>query len=184
MSRHLLQAFLFLLAGAALGVAGNALHPGGIQLGRTDYFLPAAGGGDAEEGDDLLARIPRIGLEEARALWQESWDADQNRWREEIGIYFLDARRAESYAAGHIPGAFLADPWNKDNEDVIDEDFARRLREQAFLIVVYCNGGECEDSLNVAMKLWLTWQIPVELISVYEGGIGEWKGAGLPVTTE
>jgi rhodanese-related sulfurtransferase len=48
--------------------------------------------------------------------------------------------------------------------------------------VVYCNGGECEDSEFAAIML-RDAGVPREMLFVFAGGIVEWKAAGLPVET-
>jgi rhodanese-related sulfurtransferase len=49
-------------------------------------------------------------------------------------------------------------------------------------IVVYCTGGECEDSEFAAIML-RDAGVPRENLFVYTGGITEWKSQGRPVET-
>ena len=49
-------------------------------------------------------------------------------------------------------------------------------------IVVYCNGGDCDDSETAALLL-RDMGIPNQKLFVYGGGIAEWKANGLPVET-
>ncbi len=186
MKRTITQATLFLIAAAALGLAGNAIHPDGLELGR-DYFPvdrldEAAGQSDgAENGDEVpdpRRDFQMMDRATAHDWWQASWDTEAGAWNAANGIFFLDARRPDSYATGHIPGAFLADPYG--DEKIISEELAAKLREEAFAVIIYCNGGDCEDSLTVAFQLKYGHQVPEELIHVYEGGWTDWRGAGLP----
>ncbi len=194
MTRILLQATLFLAISAAAGLIGNWLHPGGLDLGR-DYFLadrvetapdepgpdePRTNGSGAGT-DDPAFGFQQVGIEDAKTWWEHSWSEDTGQWNEANGIFFLDARRKKSFDTRHIPGAFLADPWDREKEDIIDADLAERLR-QAMAVIVYCNGGDCDDSKTVAVKLKFTHQVPEELISIYTGGFEEWRAAGLPTT--
>jgi len=45
--------------------------------------------------------------------------------------------------------------------------------------VVYCTGGECEDSEFAALAL-IGVGIPKERFFVYVGGMSEWAAHGLP----
>ena len=50
----------------------------------------------------------------------------------------------------------------------------------AEIVIIYCNGGECEDSIQAAR--YLTEEIddplPFEIVHVFEGGIQAWFEAG------
>jgi rhodanese-related sulfurtransferase len=178
MASFLLRAFALLLVSAAAGLGWNAVRAEGIDLGR-DYFPldSAAPAVDGEEAPDPRHDFQMLDLEQARTYWELSWDANAATRDEANGIFFLDARRPASFEAGHLPGAFLADPYA---EETIPEALAARLREEAFAVIVYCNGGTCEDSLSVAFQLKFQHQVPEELLFVYEGGWKEWTEAGLP----
>lgn len=173
MPRILLQAVLFLLASLPLGFLANLLHPNGLDPWR-DYFPAAA---DPSE-ISLVEGITFLDLASARDYWASSWDAGAGVWNEDNQIYFLDARRRASFKDGHIPGAWLADRYA--SEDYLDVSLIDRLRN-AFAIVVYCTGGECEDSIHTATDLKYRWQVPAECILIFEGGIDEWREAGLPI---
>ncbi|HWH72296.1 MAG TPA: rhodanese-like domain-containing protein, partial [Candidatus Sulfotelmatobacter sp.] len=47
-------------------------------------------------------------------------------------------------------------------------------------IVVYCNGGNCEDS-ELAATMLRDAGIPKDKLLVYGGGMTEWTTNGLPV---
>jgi rhodanese-related sulfurtransferase len=49
-------------------------------------------------------------------------------------------------------------------------------------ILVYCNGGACDDSLQTAIFL-RDAGIPRERLFIYAGGIAEWQAKRLPVET-
>lgn len=88
---------------------------------------------------------------------------------------FLDARKPESYTAGHIPGALNFYPMEM-------EKFAPRvmpqLTDKGREIVVYCDGGDCTLSLELARALI---QQGYQRVEVFEGGWPDWKKAGYPV---
>jgi rhodanese-related sulfurtransferase len=99
--------------------------------------------------------------------------------RTENGTYvFVDARADEPYTAGHIPGAVQCDYYRIDYyfPDVM------QVAANAEKIVVYCNGGDCEDSLYVCGEL-LKADIPRAHILLFKGGWQEWTKGGMPVET-
>ena len=51
----------------------------------------------------------------------------------------------------------------------------------ADIVVIYCAGGDCEDSIQLATDLVFTHGLTQELIAIYEGGFAEWVNAGLEV---
>lgn len=92
---------------------------------------------------------------------------------------FVDARNREFYTQGHIKGAVHLHHY--DSADHIEE--VRPILEAAFMVIVYCNGGDCEDSINLALDLVTSYGIPNENVHVFEGGYDEWKAAALPIVT-
>lgn len=91
---------------------------------------------------------------------------------------FVDARSGDDYEAGHIPGAILAD--HSRLEDYIDVvlDFA----EGADKMIVYCNGGNCEDSVFLCAEL-LDFEIQWENIFLFADGWKAWTDGNMPVET-
>jgi rhodanese-related sulfurtransferase len=53
-------------------------------------------------------------------------------------------------------------------------------RDQAKPIVIYCSGGDCEDSHMLAQKLW---GIQFNNVYVYKDGFPDWQSKGGPVRT-
>ncbi len=95
---------------------------------------------------------------------------------EEGLIIFLDARDKQHYTKGHIPGAHDFDYYQlKDYVGVIIP-----LCFSAEKIVVYCNGGHCEDS-KLAASFLHSAGIAQEKLFVYAGGWSEWSSNNLPI---
>lgn len=87
----------------------------------------------------------------------------------------VDARDHEEYAAGHITGAVHL-PY----EEVITDP----ARLEAFdphgkPIIIYCGGGTCEVSMNLAFAMI---QAGKSRLLVFMGGYPEWEAAGYPIT--
>ena len=176
--------------GAALAFAANALSPRGLQLSK-DYYpatslvsprpsagsnVTAAAGARTNSPQELLSALLRAnGLQLADSNRVTQFFRDPRR--EQDGIIFIDARNDEHYRAGHIPGAYQFDHFRPENylTNVL------QVCLTAEQIVFYCNGGDCEDSLQAAVMLRDSIPIPKEKIFVYGGGITEWATSGFPI---
>ena len=93
-------------------------------------------------------------------------------------VAFIDARDDAHYQAGHIPGAWQFDHYRA--EAYLPAVLPVCMNAQQ--VVVYCNGGTCEDS-EFAAVLLRDAGVPRTSLFVYVGGITEWKSNGLPVET-
>lgn len=91
---------------------------------------------------------------------------------------FVDARNDEAFEKGHIPGAIQADHY--ELESYVDNLLQYAL--PADKIVVYCNGGNCEDSIFMCQDL-LELGIDKSVIFLYEGGWKAWEAGGGPIET-
>src|SRR5205085_2564599 len=87
---------------------------------------------------------------------------------------FLDARRTSVYEQGHISGARPFSVWESDIDEKVNKFFDERStpEAQALPIVVYCSGGDCEDSHMLAQKLW---GIQFNNVYVYKDGFPDWQ---------
>jgi len=91
----------------------------------------------------------------------------------DAGVLFLDARRTSIYEQGHIAGARPYSVWESDIDDKVRKLYDERPdeKQQAQPIVVYCSGGDCEDSHMLAQKLW---GIQFNNVYVYKDGYPDW----------
>jgi rhodanese-related sulfurtransferase len=89
------------------------------------------------------------------------------------GALFLDARRTSVYEQGHVAGARPYSVWESDIDDKVRKLFDERgdPAQQAQPIVIYCSGGDCEDSHMLAQKLW---GIQFNNVYVYKDGYPDW----------
>ena len=97
-------------------------------------------------------------------------------------VLFLDARRTSVYEQGHIPGARTYSVWESDIDEKVNKLFNERSDQTAqnLPIVIYCSGGDCEDSHMLAQKLW---GIQFNNVYVYKDGFPDWQQHGAPVHT-
>jgi len=93
------------------------------------------------------------------------------------GVPFLDARRTSVYAEGHIAGARSFPIWEATVDDGIKKLFEEGYDVNAPL-VLYCSGGECEDSHMLAQRLH---GYGFNNALVYTGGFPDWQKRGMPV---
>ena len=115
----------------------------------------------------FLAAILLVGCsapKETASYRQISMDEAIVMMAQESGYVILDVRRADEFAAGHIPGAI-----NVANES-IGTDEIPELPDKDQLIMVYCRSGR--RSKEAAEKL-----LHLGYTNVVEfGGILDWKG--------
>lgn len=90
---------------------------------------------------------------------------------------FIDSRPEEAFQAGHILGAENIPFEERKEEEVLD--FPSLPTEGT--IVIYCDGSECNSSLELAKVLH---QKGLKDIRVFFGGWVEWVREGLPVSSE
>ena len=137
---------------------------------------PPANGGSENASSESTPPVdppppPADGLQRMALI-----DAQDMVGQEGIAV-FVDARKRADYDAGHIPGAVYLSHYESSN--LIDD--LRPTLEQAFFIIVYCNGGQCEDSKSLAFDLISVYGFAHENVYVFEGGMEEWTQAGLTV---
>ena len=172
--------------GAAFAFAANQISPLGLALSR-DYFpagtansvRPAVAGtnsGAVTPAQFLAAQMKAKGLQlvddrQAALLFRDP------RFKQNL-VVFIDARDEELYQQGHIPGAYEFDPYRPEKYF----DTVLPVCQKAEQIVVYCNGGDCDDSESAALLL-RDMGIPNQKLFVFGGGIAEWAANNLPVET-
>jgi rhodanese-related sulfurtransferase len=89
---------------------------------------------------------------------------------------FLDARSDALFEEGHIPGAIQCDHYRFD--EYIDAVLP--ACQAAEKIIVYCHGGDCEDSILLCCDL-LDADVPYDRLCVFTGGWIEWKNGQMPI---
>jgi rhodanese-related sulfurtransferase len=153
---------------------GTETTEGGAKAAAS---APASGGpsnpGATAAGGAAAANVPAIPdtrepLEANYSVVKALHDAN--------AAVFLDARSAEEYAAGHIPGA-ISMPF----DDVFKKpDLAKNLDDKGKPIVTYCDGGDCELSKDLAFSLIDNGH---KKVVFFKDGLPGWKSAGNPVST-
>ena len=91
---------------------------------------------------------------------------------------FLDARRSSVYSDGHIAGARSFPVWESDIDARVKGLYEEGLDQRA-PVVVYCSGGNCEDSHMLAEKLYM---VGFDNGLIYKDGFPDWEKRRLAVT--
>jgi len=176
------------IIGAAVAFAANAISPRGLNLAR-DYFPNAHITPTATNGAQTATRTNALSPAErlaARFRDEGLQLADSNqaiklfhdpRYSQGL-VIFVDARNDDHYQAGHVPGAYQLDHFRPTDYLAT----AIPACQMAETVIVYCNGGECDDSENTAILL-RDAGIPKEKLFVYAGGIEEWTTHRMPIET-
>ncbi len=89
-------------------------------------------------------------------------------------VLWIDARSAEAYAAGHIPGAIALreGAWEELLPDVID------AWQPGQRLIVYCDGGGCAAARSVAARLQR--ELATTDVAYLEGGWTAWQAQSQP----
>lgn len=203
----LLECLLISAIGLAIGLGANAMYSDGVELSR-DYFprkknagtQPPAIQEKSPAGQDnpiTMTVSDKVALDDAHVIVEEDPLADAVSYLQEQGLQvirhdqvealyndplyqqgiyvIIDARDDTNYEMGHIPGAYQWDHYRY--KQYIDEVLP--ACQAAEKIVLYCNGGDCEDSEFATIDLMDQGIDPGKLF-VYPGGMTLWKQKDLP----
>lgn len=123
---------------------------------------------------DLLARFPVHGKPFVEIPGEAA------AWLHARGALFLDARRSKDFALGHVRGARSFPIWEAEVVRERVEGLVAEGRDLALPVVLYCSGGDCEDSHMLAQTLF---GAGFENLLVYRDGFPDWVGRGGAVRT-
>jgi rhodanese-related sulfurtransferase len=145
--------------------------PGVSPVPKTAPPPPATGPAPAAE---LLGRFPPH-----RQPYSEI-EGEDAAWLHARGAVFLDARRSRDYAQGHVAGARSFPVWESEVLKERVEAFVAEGRDGSLPVVLYCSGGDCEDSHMLAQALF---GAGFENLLVYRDGFPDWVKRGGEVGT-
>jgi rhodanese-related sulfurtransferase len=160
------EVFVVVVIGAIVAMAANQLKPSDARFDVTRNYFKVAKSADANDDDDDLYQL---------IDHDETMEAFQSPAYEVGQCIFIDARNDTAYAEKHIPGAYQLDHYYADRylPNLLPACAA------AERIIVYCNGGKCEDS-KLATSDLIENGVVAEKIFVYVGGVVAWGKDGLP----
>jgi len=90
------------------------------------------------------------------------------------GVLVLDARRTKVFEEGHIAGARSCPVWESDIDARVTA-LVGEGRDGSVPVVLYCSGGDCEDSHMLAQKLF---GAGFNNLLVYRDGWPDWQKRG------
>jgi len=186
------EAAIVAVIGLGVALAANQISPRGLALSR-NYFpggtnsIPAAPKpvqaaavspetNETSDAAQLSERLRDKGLQEVKRSQAEILFHDPGV--RDGRIVFVDARDEDHYQEGHIPGAYELDPYHPEKK----LGAVLTVCQAAEKVVVYCTGGDCEDSDTAALLL-RDGGVPGQKLFVYGGGFTEWEAGHLPVET-
>jgi rhodanese-related sulfurtransferase len=135
-------------------------RPATVPPGAAPAATPAA---------ELLRRFPPHGQP-----WAEI-SGDAAAWLHGHGVLFLDARRSKDFALGHVTGARSFPVWEAELVRERVEALVGEGRDGSLPVVLYCSGGDCEDSHMLAQTLF---GAGFENLLVYRDGFPDWVKRG------
>jgi rhodanese-related sulfurtransferase len=101
-----------------------------------------------EQKESLLSRFP---AHPDKPYVEVS--GDDAAWLVARGVLVVDARRKKDYEQGHVAGARNISPWEGDADAKITA-LVNEGRDGALPVLVYCSGGDCEDSHMLATRIY------------------------------
>lgn len=178
--KTLIEFLVLAVVGVAVAFVGNGMRARGALSLTKNYFDNGVGAEPANASplkskETLASRKPlahpyqEVTLEQVMAVFKDP--NTQNGLN-----VFVDARKSEDYEAGHIPGAIQADHYQL-------EKYLEAVMERASAadkVIVYCTGGECEDSIFMCADL-LEAGLSKDVIFLFPGGWKEWEKSGMPI---
>jgi rhodanese-related sulfurtransferase len=121
----------------------------------------------SENKPTLSAATPNmemISIEKAKELYESQ------------GALFVDARHDFEYKMEHIHGAINIALKEVDTHRILLEGTPKEK-----ILIVYCDGVECNSSIELALKLM---ELKFTNVKVFFGGWQEWKANNLPIDKE
>lgn len=149
----LLEMMLLLVCASAVGIGVNGKLLANAWKGKAVASAPPA--------SQTAIPLP-LGVMQVKELF------DRNE------AVIIDSRDRNTYAAGHIKGAVSLPLMEADT---LIPEFSSRTPKTAVL-VVYCSGYACEDSIDLGKRL-----ITAGYATVYyfDGGFPAWRDEQLPI---
>ncbi len=154
------QIVLMGLLAVALGLSFNTARTEGLSLLPPPAIEAQAAGADTSSA----------GQQTSLALVEF---AEVDYFLRNQEAFFIDARSADKYASGYIGEAM-----NVPLEDY-EAGSVRVPVPKSTLIVLYCDGGDCDTSEQLAR---LMAKDGYRRLRIYKGGIEEWEQLGLPLS--
>lgn len=157
----IIETLAILGASLAAALLFNAFSGRGLALFRPYVPTPVGTTAPAAPGAPAAPAVPAVSVPEVDGDFVLQMVQSQ-------GAVIVDARATPLFQEGHIPSA-----WSLPVKEFASyyPFFAQRVDFDR-IVIVYCTGHECTDSLELAALLT---QKGYRLVQVYKGGMSEWQ---------
>ena len=187
MGKTIKQIIILFIISAGLGLLINAVNPKGISL---VFDIKKYSTENSDKIKEDFVNNPYDTVKKERQIIQnpnlnkEGFVDPQNIKLDLAKVFFdrnalfVDARNANEFSAGHIKGS-LNIYYNEFHSKSIEErkEIMKKFNKDG-IIVCYCNGGECDMSIDLAYDIA---KLGFTSVNIYLGGYKEWENAGYPV---
>lgn len=110
----------------------------------------------------------QVTIDEAKAAYDQGLTDNMT--------FFIDSRKVEDFTAGHVLNAMRMDTKSFETGDPLELSLIPREA----IVIVYCNGGHCDESENVAKRIQGSGY---KKVYVMHDGLPGWKALGHPIGT-
>lgn len=189
MTKIFKQILIITIISAALGFTANAINPDGVKLilDKNIYALDTAKQkksisdfvndpydttSNKKHSNVLSGQMNKEGYIEPENITVELAKNIFDR-----NALFVDARTKEEFDSLHIKGAINLPYEEFRNKPYYKKVETMKKYNKDGLIVVYCKGDKCEVSIDLAYEIA---RLGFSSVSIYRGGIKEWKERGYP----
>jgi rhodanese-related sulfurtransferase len=186
------QILIILAISILTGLAVNAINPKGVQiiLEKNKYALDTATQKKTVDGfvndpyDTTTKKSNKNMLNSTGKKNREGFIEPENITVElaknlyDRNALFVDARTKEEYDSLHVKNSINLPYEEFRNKSFNDKMEIMKKYNKDGIIVVYCKGGKCEVSIDLAYEIA---KIGFNSVNIYRGGIAEWKEKGFPV---
>ncbi len=159
---------------ASLPAASTTRQPAPGEKAPAGPSNVAPSGGQTASLADLLGRFPVHGQPFVEITGEAAV------WLHANGALFLDARRSKEFVQGHVSEARSFPVWEAEVVKERVEGLVAEGRDLSLPVVLYCSGGDCEDSHMLAQTLF---GAGFENLLVYRDGFPDWVKRGGAVRT-
>jgi len=182
------QILIILVISIMCGLAVNAINPKGIPLilDKNIYVLDTAKQKKAMEDfvNDPYDTTKKSSSNMMQGKKNKEGFIEPANITSELakGLFerkalFIDARTKAEFDSVHVKGAINI-PFEEFHAKSVEgrAEVMRKYNKEG-IIVVYCKGGKCEVSIDLAYEIA---KLGFNSVNIYRGGIAEWKEKGYP----
>lgn len=181
------QFIIILMLGTAAGLIANAVNPSGIPLvmdasrystDKSDSIKNSFMNNPYDTSQKQTPALQNPNVTKDGIVKPQNIKIDLAKFFFDKNALFFDGRKPEEFAAGHIKNA-VSLPYEEFSKKTKEEktELMRKYNKEG-MVVVYCGGGKCEVSIDLAYELA---RVGFTSLNIYLGGYKEWEDTGYPI---